>query len=51
MSYFMLCKILNFRENKKTFSLNEQVKILNSYKNELKKRMKRNKDVLKKLEL
>ena len=50
MGYFLLCKILNFGENKKTFSLNEQVKILNSYKNELKKRMKRNKDVLKKLE-
>ena len=51
MSYFLLCKILNFTQKKNTFNVSEQLQILRSYKLELKKRIKKNKQILKSLDL
>jgi len=50
MSYFLLCRILNFTQKKNTFNVTEQLQILRSYKIELKKRIKKNKEVLKGLD-
>jgi len=49
MSYFLLCKILNFTQKKNTFNVSEQLQILRSYKIELKKRKPENKQILKSL--
>lgn len=50
MSYFLLCKILNFTQKKNTFNVSEQLQILRNYKLELKKRKKKDIQLLKSLE-
>jgi hypothetical protein len=46
----MLCKILNFTQKKNTFNVSEQLQILRNYKLELKKRKKKDIQLLKSLE-
>ena len=42
---------VNFTQKKNTFNVSEQLQILRSYKIELKKRIKKNKQILKSLDL